>query len=365
MDRVRHACRVRHFSRRTEEAYCHWIRRFIVHHDRRHPDALGACEVAAFLTSLASDHQVSAATQNQALSAVLFLYRVVLERPLEEIPSIVRARAPRRLPVVLERSEVRAILAQLTGVPWLVVSLLYGAGLRLLEGLELRIKDIDFQRHQVIVRQGKGRKDRVTTLPSSVAPRLREHLAEVERLHAADLASGYGRVVLPHALAVKYPNAAITWAWQFAFPAARICRDPRWGPPSRYHLHESAIQRAVTVAVRTAGVPKRVSCHTFRHSFATHLLEDGYDIRTIQELLGHADVSTTMIYTHVVNRGALGIRSRSIGCRDPSFGESARPRSPSLRACRAPAPRLAGSQPRSPRFGSPTRRVTSRIPGLA
>jgi integron integrase len=309
MDRVRQTCRLHHFSRRTEEAYCHWIRRFIVHHGRQHPDALSHDHVEAFLTSLASDRHVSASTQNQALCAIVFLYKHVLDRPLPALAGIVRARPPGRLPVVMDRSEVRAVLAGLQGVPWLVVSLLYGAGLRLLECLQLRVKDLDFKAHQVTVRQGKGRKDRVTMLPASVAPRLRAHLLTVERLHDADLSAGLGRVALPDALAVKYPNAAFTWPWQFVFPAARVTRAARWGPPSRYHLHESAIQRAVATAVRAAHVPKRVSCHTFRHSFATHLLEDGYDLRTIQELLGHADVSTTMIYTHVLNRGALGVRS--------------------------------------------------------
>jgi integron integrase len=270
---------------------------------------MGAAQVSGFLTHLANVRHVSASTQNQALSALLFLYRAVLESDLGELPPVVRARTPERLPVVLSRAEVAAILAELRGPVRLIVSLLYGSGLRLLECLELRVKDIDFDRQQVVVRRGKGQKDRITMLPRSVSADLTRHLANVWRQHERDLAHGDGRVVLPFALDRKYPGAGTAWSWQFVFPAARICRDPRWGPPSRFHLHESAAQRAVAEAVRRAGIAKRVSCHTFRHSFATHLLEDGYDIRTVQELLGHADVSTTMIYTHVLNRGALGVRS--------------------------------------------------------
>jgi integron integrase len=309
LDRVRGAIRTRHYSRRTEEAHAYWIRRYIVFHKKKHPSAMGAAEVTAFLTWLAVDQRVSASTQNQALSAVLFLYRQVLETDLGRIDGVPRARVSDHVPVVLSREEVRQILAQVSGTPWLIVSLLYGAGLRLLECLELRVKDLDFDGNQVIVRGGKGRKDRRTVLPARVKAPLTSHLAEVKRQHERDLAHGVGAVVLPYALDRKYPNAATDWAWQFVFPASRVCRDARWGPPSRYHLHESAVQRAVAVATRQAGIPKRVGCHTFRHSFATHLLEDGYDIRTVQELLGHADVSTTMIYTHVLNRGALGVRS--------------------------------------------------------
>jgi integron integrase len=309
MEQVRRAIRVRHYSRRTEEAYVGWIRRYIAHHGMRHPATLEAAHVASLLTSLATDQHVSASTQNQALCAVLFLHRVVLGRDLGIVNGVVRARTPPRLPVVLTRAEVSAILAQLTGTVWLVAALLYGAGLRLQEALALRVKDVDTERYQIAVRQGKGRKDRMTPLPERVKVRLVEHLEVVKRQHLMDVEQGAGTVPLPDALARKYPSAGSQWAWQFVFPAGRICRDPRFGPPCRFHLHETAVQRAVADAVRKAGIPKRASCHTFRHSFATHLLEDGYDIRTVQELLGHADVSTTMIYTHVLNRGALGVRS--------------------------------------------------------
>jgi integron integrase len=309
LDQVRTACRLQHFSRRTEEAYTGWIRRYILFHQKRHPSTLGALHVTAFLSSLATDRHVSASTQNQALNALLFLYRSVLHRELEPFHGIVRARTPVRLPVVLTRDEVRRVLAALEGVPRLVASLLYGSGLRLLECLELRVKDIDLERCEITVRRGKGGKDRRTVLPSSSVPTLATHLARVQSVHDADLARGLGRVVMPDALRVKYPNADRSWPWQFVFPAARICGDRRFGAPTRFHLHESAVQRAVTDAVRRAGISKRAGCHTLRHSFATHLLEDGYDIRTVQELLGHADVSTTMIYTHVLNRGGSGVRS--------------------------------------------------------
>ncbi|RPI50173.1 MAG: integron integrase [Acidobacteria bacterium] len=309
LDQVRYAIRVRHYSRRTEEVYVTWIRRFIGFHSMRHPREMGAAEVRAFLGWLAVRRRVSASTQNQALSAVLFLYRGVLQVDLGDVGQVPRARTPVRVPVVLTAAEVRAVFAHLSGVPWLVVALLYGCGLRLQECLELRVKDIDFERREVTVRRGKGQKDRRVMLPDGVGDRLRGHLETVRELHRADVAAGLGRVVLPSALDRKFPHAAAEWAWQFVFPAGRICRDPRFGPPSRYHLHETVIQRAVTEAARRAGLTKRVSCHTFRHSFATHLLEAGYDIRTVQELLGHADVSTTMVYTHVLNRGGLGVKS--------------------------------------------------------
>ena len=270
---------------------------------------MGAEAIASFLTWLAVERRVSASTQNQALSALLFLYRHVLQRELADLPTVVRARTPERLPVVLSRSEVSRVLAELSGPTGLIAILLYGAGLRLQECLELRVKDLDFDLSQVTVRQGKGQKDRRTPLPLSAVAPLRAHLLQRQELHARDRAEGHGRVEVPFALERKYPGAATSWAWQFVFPASRICRDPRWGPPNRFHMHESVVQRAVTHAVRQCCLAKRASCHTLRHSFATHLLEDGYDIRTVQELLGHADVSTTMIYTHVLNRGGRGVRS--------------------------------------------------------
>ena len=300
---------MRHYSPRTEDAYVHWIRRFILFHHKRHPRELGATELSAFLSALASEQRVSASTQNQALSAVLFLYKDILATLIGQVDGVVRASTPPRLPVVLSRREVAAVMERLEGVSWIVASLLYSAGLRLLEALTLRVKDIDLERRELTIRQGKGRKDRRTMLPEAARERLLGHLATVRRQHETDLAQGFGCVVLPDGLSRKYPNAPREWPWQFVFPAARICRDPRWGGPTRFHLHESVIQRAVASAVRRSGVTKRASCHTFRHSFATHLLEAGYDIRTVQELLGHADVSTTMIYTHVLNRGGLGGRS--------------------------------------------------------
>jgi integron integrase len=309
LDRVRNALRLRHYSRRTEEAYLAWIRRYIVFHGTRHPAALGESEVVAYLTHLAQAQRVSASTQNQALGALLFLYRHVLRTDLAALDGVVRARRPERLPVILGRPEVRAVLEQLAGPYRLIGILLYGAGLRLTECLELRVKDLDTARRQVVVRRGKGDKDRAVPLPGRAAELLRQHLAMVRQLWEADRRNGVNGVVLPGGLDRKYPNASREWAWQFVFPAGRVCREPRWGGPTRFHLHESAVQRAVKAAVRRAGLTKRVSCHTFRHSFATHLLEDGYDIRTVQELLGHRDVSTTMIYTHVLQRGAMAVRS--------------------------------------------------------
>jgi len=309
LDRVRIALRTRHYSPRTEEAYVGWCRRYILFHHIRHPAEMGPADVAAFVSHLAVQEHVSASTQNQALSALLFLYREVLGRPIGRVDGIVHAKRPKTLPVVLTRDEIRALLSKLHGTSWLVTWLLYGTGLRLFECLELRVKDIDVERCQVVLRRGKGQKDRVTVLPSSGRPRLEEHFARVRRIHARDLARGLGAAPLPDAVGRKYPNAARDWRWQFVFPAARICRNPRWGPPCRFHLHESAIQRDVAEAVRAAGISKHATVHTMRHSFATHLLADGYDIRTIQELLGHANVETTMIYTHVLNRGGLAVKS--------------------------------------------------------
>ncbi|MGE0363804.1 MAG: integron integrase [Vicinamibacterales bacterium] len=309
LDRVRSALRLRHYSRRTEEAYSAWIRRFIRHHGLRHPATMGAGEVVAFLTHLAEVERVSASTQNQALGALLFLYRTVLRQDVGALDGLVRARMPERLPVVMGREEVRLVLGLLPEPYRLIATLLYGAGLRLTECLELRIKDLDLDRQQIIVRRGKGAKDRAVPLPRLALGRLSVHLREVRGTFAADRRSGVGGVAMPDGLDRKYPNASRDWAWQYVFPAGRVCRDSRWGGPTRFHLHESAVQREVKAAVRRAGVAKRVSCHTFRHSFATHLLEDGYDIRTVQELLGHRDVSTTMLYTHVLRRGAMGVRS--------------------------------------------------------
>lgn len=309
LDRVRQAVRVRHYSRRTEEAYVHWVRRFILFHGKRHPSEMGSGEISSFLTWLAVEGKVSASTQNQALCAVLFLYRHVLEVDVGPIGRVPRARVPERVPVVLSRDEVKTILRHVSGTMWIVVMLLYGAGLRIEDCLELRVKDIDFERRQMVLRRGKGQKDRRAILPEAVREALQAHLRAVKQLHERDLVRGLGRAVLPFALDRKFPNASTEWSWQFVFPASRICRDPRWGPPSRYHVHETVVQKAIAHAVRRAGLAKRASAHTFRHSFATHLLEDGYDIRTVQELLGHRDVSTTMIYLHVLNRGALGVRS--------------------------------------------------------
>jgi integron integrase len=310
LDRLRDAIRVRHYSIRTEEAYAQWVRRFILFHNKRHPSAMGAEEVNAFLTHLAVEGHVAASTQAQALSALLFLYRHVLDDQLPWLGDLVRARKPRRLPVVLTREEVRAILGRLDGPPRLVASLLYGAGLRLMEGLRLRVKDLDTVARLIVVRGGKGDKDRRTMLPPSLIEPLQEHLRRVRRIHQSDLEEGYGRVWLPHALERKYMEANREWSWQYVFPAANRSRDPRDGAVRRHHLDETTVQKAVRGALRVAGIARAASCHTFRHSFATHLLEDGYDIRTIQELLGHSDVKTTMIYTHVLNQtGGRGVRS--------------------------------------------------------
>jgi len=308
LDRVRGAIRARHYSRRTEKAYVGWIRRFIFFHGKRHPADMGGDEVARFLTSLALDGHVSASTQNQAFSALLFLYRQILGRDLAGLPQVTRAKQPPRLPLVLSREEVQAVLLQLHGTPWLMGSLMYGAGLRLLECVRLRVKDLDFGRHELTVRDGKGGKDRVTLLPSRLAQPLRAHLERVRVQHNADLRGGTGSVQLPDALDRKYPTAARDWVWQWVFPATRFYSATS-GERRRHHLHESVMQRAFRDAVRAAGIPKPASCHSLRHSFATHLLESGYDIRTIQELMGHSDVSTTMIYTHVLNRGGRGVIS--------------------------------------------------------
>ena len=308
IQRYRELLQTRHYARRTVKTYEQWLRRFLHFHGLRHPREMGSHEVNAFLSHLAVEKQVSASTQNQALAALLFLYRDLLERDLE-LEGVVRARTRQRMPVVLSEAEVRAVRERLEGEPALVVGLLYGSGLRLMEALRLRIKDLDFQRHELSVRDGKGGKDRLTLLPQSLVPRLQEHLIGVRNLHHGDLAAGWGRVLMPYALARKYPNANREWAWQWVFPQQNRWRDRESGAQGRHHLDPSVVQKAVKWAVLEAGVTKAASCHTFRHSFATHLLERGQDIRTIQELLGHKDVSTTMIYTHVLNRGPLGVQS--------------------------------------------------------
>ena len=309
LDQVRQAIRIRHLSPRTEQAYVGWIKRFIFFHNKRHPVEMGEAEIGKFLSSLATDSKVSASTQNQALNALLFLYNKVLEKKIGLIQGVVRANRPRRLPVVLTKEEVKKVLGCLSGSPWLMAALLYGAGLRLMECCRLRVKDIDFSRNQIVVRAGKGDKDRYTMLPAAVKEPLSRHLQGTKRQHEQDLKNGLGRVALPNALERKYPNAGKEWGWHWVFPAPQHYTDRVTGEKRRHHLHESVLQREVRQAVIKAGISKPASCHTFRHSFATHLLEDGYDIRTVQELLGHSDVSTTMIYTHVLNRGGRGVQS--------------------------------------------------------
>jgi len=309
LDQVHEAIRRKYFSRRTEQAYAHWIRRFIYFHGKRHPRELGEAEVTAFLNDLSAVRGVAAGTQNQALSALLFLYKEVLGRDLAWLDGLERAKRPPRLPVVLTRAEVERLLAQLTGTRWLLASLMYGSGLRVMECLRLRVKDVDLDYRQVLVRDGKGEKDRVTMLPEKLVEPVRAHLGRVRALHARDLREGYGEVHLPYALARKYPRAGREWAWQYVFPSKNRSPDPDDGVIRRHHLDESVPQRAVKEALQAAGIAKHASCHTLRHSFATHLLEGGYDIRTVQELLGHSDVSTTMIYTHVLNMGGRGVKS--------------------------------------------------------
>lgn len=309
LDRLRDRVRRLGLAARTEEIYVAWARRFILANGKRHPEEMGALEVEVFLTNLATKANVSASTQNQALSALLFLYREVLGQQLPWMDNIRRAKRPERLPVVLSRQEVSAVLESMSGVSWLMASLLYGAGLRLMECLRLRVQDIDFVRSEIMVRGGKGGKDRRTVLPAVSVEALQGQLAHARRLHQRDIASGFGAVWLPNALARKYPNAEREWIWQYVFPSTVRSVDPRSGIERRHHLDEGVLQRAVKTAVRQADIAKPATCHTLRHSFATHLLESGSDIRTIQELLGHADVSTTMIYTHVLNRGGAGVLS--------------------------------------------------------
>ncbi|MGG5872620.1 integron integrase [Pseudomonas peli] len=309
LDQVRQQIRVRNYSIRTETAYAEWVKRYIRFHQYRHPLEMGAAEIEAFLTHLAVKRNVAGATQNQALAALLFLYKEVLKVELPWLDGIVRAKKPKHLPVVLTRDEVTRVLAQLSGVKLMVAALLYGSGLRLLEALRLRVKDVEFSRGEIVVRDGKGQKDRVTMLPRTLVAPLQEHLQKVADVHQQDLAEGFGRANLPFALARKYPSAAADWAWQFVFPSGNRSVDPRSKGIFRHHVHEKTIQRAMREAVRGAGVLKPATPHTLRHSFATHLLEGGKDIRTVQELLGHVDVQTTMVYTHVLNCGGLGVLS--------------------------------------------------------
>jgi len=309
LDRVRWHLSAKRYSIRTEQVYIDWIRRFILFHNKRHPEQMGEEEIAAFLSHLNLDLHVAASTQNQAFSALLFLYQQVLDRKLAFITGVERVRRPAKVPVVFSRSEARSVIAQLQGDYRLLAELLYGSGLRLMEALRLRVKDIDFAASHITVRQSKGMRERITILPDRLREPLRHHLQRARELHQADLARGRGSVYLPFALERKYKNAARDWRWQYVFPAAKLSVDPRSGETRRHHISEKNLQNAVKNAIRAANVPKGASCHTFRHSFATHLLESGSDIRTVQELLGHKDVSTTMIYTHVLNRPGLGIRS--------------------------------------------------------
>ncbi|MBW2607300.1 MAG: integron integrase [Deltaproteobacteria bacterium] len=309
LDRLRETLRSRHYSRRKEQTYCQWVKRFIYFHNVRHPEEMAEPEINAFLTHLAVKEKVSASTQNQALCALLFLYRHVLGCEIGDLGKVIRACKPKRLPVVMTREEVKIVLANLSGDKRFMASLMYGAGLRLMECLRLRVQDIDFSRNEILVRDGKGAKDRITMLPESLKAPLQEHFNKVRAIHEGDLADGWGRVLLPDALDRKYPNAPKEWRWQWVFPQENRWKSTQTREEGRHHVDESLVQKAVREAVSRAGLTKHATCHTFRHSFATHLLEGGYDIRTVQELLGHKDVKTTMIYTHVLNRGPSGVRS--------------------------------------------------------
>jgi integron integrase len=309
LDQLREALRARHYSRRTEQTYCLWVKRFIFFHHVRHPADMAEPEINAFLTHLAIKKKVAASTQNQALSALLFLYRHVLGREIGDLGEVIRARKPKRLPVVMTREEVKEVLANMTGDKRLTAALLYGAGLRLMECLRLRVQDIDFARSEILVRDGKGAKDRLTMLPESLKGPIKDHIKKVKTIHERDLADGWGRVQMPSAMDRKYPNAPRDWRWQWVFPQENRWKNTKTGEEGRHHIDESLVQKSVRDATTKAGLTKRATCHTFRHSFATHLLEGGYDIRTVQELLGHNDVKTTMIYTHVLNRGPASVCS--------------------------------------------------------
>ena len=311
LDQVRNVLRCKHYSLRTEQAYVDWIKRYIYFHDKQHPADMNESHVAAFLTYLAVQRKVASSTQNQALCALVFLYKNVLEIELGDFSGLIRAKKPAKLPVVFTRDEIRNIMLHLDGTVWIMAQLLYGAGLRLMECIRLRVKDVDFGYKQIVVRDGKGHKDRITMLPEVIVELLRRHLLKVRQLHDQDLRSGYGTVHLPYALERKYPNAQREWGWQYVFPSAKRSIDPRSGAQQRHHMSEAVLQRAIKGAIRKCAIVKPGSSHSLRHSFATHLIEDGYDIRTVQELLGHKDVSTTMIYTHVLNKGGKGVLSPS------------------------------------------------------
>lgn len=309
LDQVRNQMQLKHLSRRSQDAYVHWIKRFILYNGKRHPSQMAEKEIEDFLTFLAVEEDVAASTQNLAFNAILFLYKEVIHKELGNVAEVVRARRPKRIPEVFTRKEAKQVIAHLKGVYWIIGNLLYGSGLRLLECLRLRVKDIDFAQNRIVVRGGKGDKDRTTILPVAIKKRLQLHLKKVHAIHQEDIEEGFGETVLPHALAAKFPNAAREWNWQFVFPATRRCEDPVTKIFARHHIDESSVQRIVKSAIREAGVTKAGSCHSFRHSFATHLLDEGYDIRTVQELLGHSDIRTTMIYTHITNKKTPVVRS--------------------------------------------------------
>jgi integron integrase len=309
LDKVRQSIRLKGYSIRTEKTYTSWIKRFILFHDKRHPNEMGKPEIEAFLTHLAVNRNVAASTQNQAFNAILFLYNHVLDKEMPQGINALRSKKPVRVPTVMTREETLNLIGVMRGTHQLMAKLMYGCGLRVTECVRLRVKDVDFAMNQIVVRDGKGKKDRITVLPDDVKPAIKEHLVYVQQLHQSDLAKGYGKVYLPNALGRKYPSADTQWGWQYVFPAKKLSKDPRSGIKRRHHLHDSSIRKAIHKAVKLSMIVKPIGCHTLRHSFATHLLSDGYDIRTVQELLGHKDVSTTMIYTHVLNRGGKGVRS--------------------------------------------------------